>query len=237
VCLCARGSLVHQIATPIVYRVCISPCAAALRFRVLDVGCSVWFGLVWFGWSQIVYAVSMFLKVKCLACCANAWVWMLLIIVCLSAALHGILAFLFADICYEFDLHLATYYLPESPEYGGYENLNFLPPEAAKFCGPDGSLAFMTEQFDEQLDASIQMAIDVVVRPPPPRVGLCCCVFFFLGGGGRWGGAAGIFSCENTAFQDWLGTNTREQLKNDGASAGGDLQRSGNGRLYGLQCG
>jgi hypothetical protein len=112
----------------------------------------------------IVYAVSMFLKVKCLACCANAWVWMLLIIVCLSAALHGILAFLFADICYEFDLHLATYYLPESPEFGGYENLNFLPPEAAKFCGPDGSLAFMTEQFDEQLDASIQMAIDVVAE-------------------------------------------------------------------------
>ena len=75
---------------------------------MLDVGCSVWFGLVWFGWSQIVYAVSMFLKVKCLACCANAWVWMLLIIVCLSAALHGILSFVFADICYEFDLHLAT---------------------------------------------------------------------------------------------------------------------------------
>ena len=42
-----------------------------------------------------------------------------LIIVCLSAALHGILAFVFADICYEFDLHIATYYLPTSPEYAG----------------------------------------------------------------------------------------------------------------------
>lgn len=55
---------------------------------------------------SLVYAVSMFLKVSVLACCANVWVWMLLIIVCLSAALHGILSFVFADICYEFDLHL-----------------------------------------------------------------------------------------------------------------------------------
>merc|ERR1719231_1992602 len=104
----------------------------------------------------------MFLKIKFLACCSNVWAWVLLLIVCLSAALHGTLAFLFADICYEFDLHLATYYLPDSPDFDGYENLNFLPPEASKFCGPDGSLAFMKDQFDTQLDASIQMAFDEV---------------------------------------------------------------------------
>ena len=104
----------------------------------------------------------MFLKIKCLACCSNVWAWVLLLIVCLSAALHGILAFLFADICYEFDLHLAMYYLPEADGFDGYENLNFLPPEASKFCGPDGSLAFMSDQFDAQLDASIQMAFDTV---------------------------------------------------------------------------
>ena len=40
--------------------------------------------------------------------------------------------------------------------------VNFLPASAAAFCGEDGSLAFMSEQFTEQLDASIQMAIDVV---------------------------------------------------------------------------
>jgi len=111
---------------------------------------------------SVVYVVSMFLKIKFLACCSNVWAWVLLLIVCLSAALHGTLAFLFADICYEFDLHLATYYLPESPDFDGYENLNFLPPEASKFCGPDGSLAFMKDQFDAQLDASIQMAFDAV---------------------------------------------------------------------------
>ena len=54
------------------------------------------------------------------------------------------------------------YYLPESPGFDGYENLNFLPPEASKFCGPDGSLAFMSDQFDAQLDASIQIAFDIV---------------------------------------------------------------------------
>ena len=104
----------------------------------------------------------MLLKIKFLACCSNIWAWVLLLIVCLSAALHGSMALLFADICYEFDLHLTTYYLPESPRFEGYENLNFLPPEAAGFCGPDGSLAFMKEQFDAQLDASIQMAFDIV---------------------------------------------------------------------------
>lgn len=111
---------------------------------------------------QVVYVVSMYLKVKFLACCSNVWAWVLLLIVCLSAALHGVLAFVFADICYEVDLHLATYYLQESPKFGDYEKLNFLPPEAADFCGPDGSLAFVEGQFDAQMDASVQMGIDFV---------------------------------------------------------------------------
>lgn len=119
-------------------------------------------GCTWIACPQVFYIVSMLLKIKFLACCSNIWAWILLLIVCLSAALHGTMAFLFADICYEFDLHLATYYLPESPKFAGYENLNFLPPEAAGFCGPDGSLAFMKGQFDAQLDASIQMAFDIV---------------------------------------------------------------------------
>ena len=74
-----------------------------------------------------------------------------------------VLTLVFADICYEFDLHLAKYAMTESPYYDTPENLNFLPEEAKGFCGEGGTLAFMEEEFDTQMDAAIQAGCTAIV--------------------------------------------------------------------------
>ena len=91
-------------------------------------------------------------------------VWLLVIVVCISAAAHLVLTLVFADICYEFDLHLAKYQMTESPYNNTPENLNFLPEEAKGFCGEGGTLAFMEDEFDTQMDSAIQAGCDAIVE-------------------------------------------------------------------------
>ena len=75
-----------------------------------------------------------------------------------------VLTLVFADICYEFDLHLAKYTMDASPLFGTAENLNFLPEEAKGFCGEGGTLAFMEDEFDTQMDTAIQAGCDAIVE-------------------------------------------------------------------------
>lgn len=104
----------------------------------------------------IIYIVSALFKLKCFVCFGSFLAWVLLIIVCISAAIHSLLSLLMADICYEFDLHLATYHLESSDFHGTRENLAWLPPEATGFCGEDGELAFIETEFENQFDTAIQ---------------------------------------------------------------------------------
>ena len=90
--------------------------------------------------------------------------WLLLIVVCISAAAHGAMSMLFADICYEFDLHLATYTLPESDHFDTAQELNWLPPDAKGICGPGGKLSFIEDQFDRAFDEGIQKGIDAIAE-------------------------------------------------------------------------
>ena len=103
----------------------------------------------------IIYIVSALFKLKCFVCFGSFLAWVLLIIVCISAAIHSLLSLLMADICYEFDLHLATYHLESSDFHGTRENLAWLPPEATGFCGEDGELAFIETEFENQFDTAI----------------------------------------------------------------------------------
>eukprot|EP01043_Picozoa_sp_COSAG02_P020160 COSAG02_NODE_987_length_15443_cov_8.132625_14_plen_877_part_00 len=108
----------------------------------------------------LVYAVSAWCKWKYFVGFGSLLGWLLLIFVCISAAIHSLLALLLADVCYEFDLHLATYFLDTSDLYNTTENLAWLPEDAKGFCGEDGQLAFIQQEFQAQFDVAIQQGVD-----------------------------------------------------------------------------
>ena len=54
--------------------------------------------------------------------------------------------------------------MDDSLLFGTAENLNFLPEEAKGFCGEDGELAFMEDEFDTQMDTAIQAGCDAIVE-------------------------------------------------------------------------
>ena len=122
---------------------------------------------------SVFYIIGMLCEMCCkkcpgwAKCCLrlnSVLVWLLVIVVCISAAAHLVLTLVFADICYEFDLHLAKYQMTESPYNNTPENLNFLPEEAKGFCGEGGTLAFMEDEFDTQMDTAIQAGCDAIVE-------------------------------------------------------------------------
>merc|ERR1711871_1245701 len=108
----------------------------------------------------LLYGLSAFFKWKCCVGFGSLLAWLLLLFVCLSAGIHSMLSLLLADVCYEFDLHLASYHLETSDLYGTHENLAWLPEEAQGFCGEDGSLAFVEQEFELQFDAATQSGLD-----------------------------------------------------------------------------
>ena len=107
----------------------------------------------------LIYALSAWRKWSCCVGFGSLLAWTLLLFVCVSAAIHSLMALLFADICYEFDLHLASYTLADSDLYGTPENLAWLPEAAQGFCGEDGQLAFLEAEFEVQFDAAIQQGM------------------------------------------------------------------------------
>jgi len=110
----------------------------------------------------VFYVVSAWCKWKCCVGFSSFLAWLLLIFVCISAAIHSLLALLLADVCYEFDLHLASYHLNTSDLYGTHENLAWLPEQAQGFCGTNGSLAFLEKEFEDQFDVAIQQGLDEI---------------------------------------------------------------------------
>ena len=112
----------------------------------------------------LIYALSAWRKWSCCVGFGSLLAWALLLLVCVSAAIHSLLALLFADICYEFDLHLASYHITTSDLYGTSENLAWLPEAAQGFCGEDGQLAFLEAEFEVQFDAAIQQGMDGIAE-------------------------------------------------------------------------
>jgi len=110
----------------------------------------------------LVYLISAWRKWTCLVGFGSFLGWLLLLMVCVSAAIHSLLSLLLADICYEFDLHLASYHLSDSDLYGRHQNLAWLPEDAQGICGTDGDLAFVEQEFEQQFDVAIQQGLDMV---------------------------------------------------------------------------
>jgi len=78
--------------------------------------------------------------------------------------IHSLMSLLLADVCYEFDLHLASYHLSDSDLYGTAENLAWLPEGAQGICGEDGVLAFVEAEFFGQMDAAIQDGLNDIAE-------------------------------------------------------------------------
>lgn len=112
----------------------------------------------------LIYVCGALRASSCCACFGSSLAWLLLLVVCLSAAIHSYINLLLADVCYEFDLHLASYYLSDSDLYGTSENLAWLPEEAQGICGEDGKLAFIEGEFLYQMDEATTEGIDKIAE-------------------------------------------------------------------------
>merc|ERR1712196_319107 len=108
------------------------------------------------------YLFSAWRKWSCCVGFGSFLGWLLLLAVCVSAAIHSLLSLLLADVCYEFDLHLASYHLSSSDLYGKHQNLAWLPADAQGICGDDGDLAFIDQEFEQQFDVAIQEGLTAV---------------------------------------------------------------------------